>query len=86
MYSRILRAIYKIENNHVFSAVKKGFTLLIPVLLVGSFALLFLNFPIPVFQKFIAEWAGGVLSTSLHFLFDSTVGFMSIYLVVSISY
>lgn len=86
MYSRILRAIYKIENNHVFSAVKKGFTLLIPVLLVGSFALLFLNFPIPVFQKFITEWAGGVLSTSLHFLFDSTVGFMSIYLVVSISY
>lgn len=86
MYTRTLRAIYKIENNHVFSAVKKGFTLLIPVLLVGSFALLFLNFPIPEFQSFIEEWAGGVLSTSLHFLFDSTVGFMSIYLVMSISY
>lgn len=86
MYEKVLRAIYKIENNQILSSVKKGFTLLIPVLLVGSFSLLFLNFPVEAFQDFIDGWAGGILDTALHFIFDSTVGFMSVYLVISISY
>lgn len=86
MYANILKAIYRIENNHIFSSVKKGFTLLIPVLLVGSFSLLFLNFPVEGFRFFVDGFAGGILSTALHFLFDSTVGFMSVYLVISISY
>lgn len=86
MYPKLLRAIYKIENNRIFSSVKKGFTLLIPVLLIGSFSLLFLNFPVAAFQNFISGWAGGIIETLLHFLFDSTVGFMSVYLVISITY
>lgn len=86
MYVKVLKAIYQIENNPIFSSVKKGFTLLIPVLLVGSFSLLFLNFPVEVFRTFIEEWCGGILSSVLHFLFDSTVGFMSVYLVMSIAY
>lgn len=86
MYTRILRVIYKIENNDIFSSIRKGFTLLIPVLLVGSFALLLRNFPMEAFQFFIKEWGGGFLLTVLNFLFDSTVGFMSVYLVMSISY
>ncbi|MBU3875632.1 EAL domain-containing protein [Faecalicatena sp. AGMB00832] len=86
MYLKVLRAIYKIENNQILSSIKKGFILLIPVLLVGSFSLLFLNFPVAAFQNFITGWAGGVMETVLNFLFDSTVGFMSVYLVISISY
>lgn len=86
MYLKALQVIYKIENNQILSSIKKGFTLLIPVLLVGSFSLLFLNFPVAAFQAFIDGWAGGALDTALNFLFDSTVGFMSVYLVISISY
>ncbi|MFQ7553093.1 MAG: hypothetical protein ACLRMZ_25930 [Blautia marasmi] len=86
MYGKVLRTIYRIENNSVISSIRKGFTLLIPALLVGAFALLFRSFPVPVFQTFIEKWAGGVLYQILSFLFDSTVGFMSVYLVMSISY
>ena len=86
MYGKVLRIIYRIENNSIISSVRKGFTLLIPALLVGAFALLFRSFPVPVFQTFIEKWAGGVLHQILSFLFDATVGFMSIYLVMSISY
>ncbi len=86
MYTRLMKLIYKIENNRIFSSIKKGFILLIPVLLVGSFALLFKNFPVPAFQRFLEAGIGAVLLEILNFLFDSTVGFMSVYLVMSISY
>lgn len=86
MYGKVLKIIYRIENNSVISSIRKGFTLLIPALLVGAFALLFRSFPVPAFQTFIEKWAGGVLYQILSFLFDATVGFMSIYLVMSISY
>ena len=86
MYGKVLRIIYRIEINSIISSVRKGFTLLIPALLVGAFALLFRSFPVPAFQTFIEKWAGGVLHQILSFLFDATVGFMSIYLVMSISY
>ena len=68
MYLKALQVIYKIENNQILSSIKKGFTLLIPVLLVGSFSLLFLNFPVAAFQAFIDGWAGGALDTALNFL------------------
>lgn len=45
MYGKVLRIIYRIENNSIISSVRKGFTLLIPALLVGAFALLFRSFP-----------------------------------------
>ncbi|MFQ7501859.1 MAG: hypothetical protein ACLRNP_23440, partial [Blautia coccoides] len=86
MYGKVLKIIYRIENNSVISSIRKGFTLLIPALLVGAFALLFRSFPVPAFQMFIEKWAGGVLYQILSFLFDATVGFMSIYLVMRISY
>ena len=41
MYGKVLKIIYRIENNSVISSIRKGFTLLIPALLVGAFALLF---------------------------------------------
>ena len=86
MYAKIMRFIYKIEHNYIFASIRKGFILLIPFLLIGSFALLLKNFPVAVFQEFIKNWAGGLLLTILNFVFDSTVGFMSAYLVMSISY
>lgn len=35
MYGKVLRIIYRIEINSIISSVRKGFTLLIPALLVG---------------------------------------------------
>ncbi len=86
MYAKLVKFIYKIENNNILSSIKRGFVLLIPVLLIGSFALLFRSFPVSGFQNFLAGWAGGLLLKVLNCLFDSTVGFLSAYLVLSISF
>lgn len=86
MYNTIRKWIYNIENNQVLSAIKKGFLFVIPIVLTGSFALLLLNFPVPVYQEWLASFCGGLFLTLFHFVFDSTSGFISLYLVIAISY
>lgn len=83
---RIRKALYALENNAVLSAIKKGFLLVIPLVLTGSFALLLLNFPLPAYQAFLAGFCGGALPALLHFIIDATTGFLSLYLVLAISY
>ena len=56
---RILKILYAIENCQVLSAIKKGFLLIIPIVLTGSFALLLLNLPIPAYQGFLESLCDG---------------------------
>lgn len=86
MYDRVQGWMYALEHHTVFAAVKKGFLLVIPIVLTGSFALLIRSFPIPAFQEWIAEFGGGFLLRLMNFIFDSTSGFVSLYLVLGISY
>ena len=86
IYTKLLKLSYKIENNNIISSIRKGFILLIPVFLIGAFSVLIQNFPSALFQEFLRGWQGGILYRILEILFDSTVGFMAVYLVISISY
>ncbi len=86
MYSRLLKLVTAIENNSIFSSIKKGFILIIPVLLIGSLSLMVLNLPIDGYRAALEELGGGVLFTILIYLYDTTFGFLSAYIVLSISY
>lgn len=86
MFAHVRKMLFVLENNTVLSAVKKGFLLVIPVVLTGSFALLLLNFPVEAYQDFLASFGGGVLTSLLNFIVGSTTGFLSLYLVMAISY
>ncbi|MBC8569324.1 PTS sugar transporter subunit IIC/EAL domain-containing protein [Zongyangia hominis] len=86
MYQKVERLVYALENNSVLSSIKKGFILLIPILISGSLALLIRSFPLPQMQAFLTTFAGGFLDKLLLYIFDATIGFMSGYLVLSISY
>ena len=76
MFDKIQRWIYAIENNQVLLAIKKGFMLLIPVVLTGSFSLLLSNFPVAAYQDWLASFGGGALLALLGFIFDATTGFI----------
>ena len=86
MYDRVQGWMYALEHHTIFAAVKKGFLLVIPIVLTGSFALLIRSFPIPAFQEWLAGFGGGFLLRLMNFIFDSTSGFVSLYLVLGISY
>lgn len=84
--NRWMKCLYAMENNQVLAAIKKGFLLVLPVVMAGSFALLLRSFPIVDYQDWLASFANGALLDLLNFVYDSTVGFMSLYLVMGISY
>lgn len=73
MYDRVQGWMYALEHHTIFAAVKKGFLLVIPIVLTGSFALLIRSFPIPAFQEWLAGFGGGFLLRLMNFIFDSTL-------------
>lgn len=86
MNHRIYAILSKIENNPVILSVNRGFILMIPILMSGSLALLIRSFPIPAFQEFLSVLAYGGILYLLNCIYDVTFGFISLYLLLSISY
>lgn len=83
MYQKLLDFVYRLEGYPVFASIKRAFLLLVPVVLTGSIAVLIQNFPNALFQDLLA---GGSLFKLLQFIQDSTLGFISVYLLFGISY
>ena len=78
LYGKLLRFTYRLERNPVFASVKRGLLLLTPVLIVGAVALMLRNLPIPGFQEWITAAAGGAVYSTLGFIYDATIGIMSL--------
>lgn len=86
MHPKLVKGIYKIETNAVFSSIKRGFLLLFPVLMAGALVLLVRDFPIPSFQEFLSQLWGGAVRRFLDSAYTATYGFLSAYLVLSVSF
>ena len=52
MYNKLLARLYRLESNRVYSSIKNGFMLIIPLVMIGSFAILLQNLPIPPLLQF----------------------------------
>lgn len=66
-------------------AIKQGLILAIPFLMLGSFALVFNSLPIPIYQSWIAGFAGGRLSAFFTLIYQVTLGSLAIVLTITIS-
>ncbi len=66
-----------------FQAIRQGLILTIPVLLIGSFSLIFLNLPIDPYRDLLASlpWFESVLDIS----YAATMGIFSLYVSVAIA-
>lgn len=64
------------------SIVRSGLLMLIPVLMVGSAALILRSLPISAYQSFISSFARGLLYSVFDFIFKATFGMLSLYMVV----
>lgn len=63
-------------------SVKQGLTLVIPFLILGSFALLFKSFPYPLYQEFITAFLGGRILNILDAVYTITLGSFALLLTV----
>jgi lactose/cellobiose-specific phosphotransferase system IIC component len=74
------------ENNKFLMAVREGLTALIPIIVLGSTVLLFKSFPVPAYQHLILSFCDGILLVIFNFIYDATINFLSIYMVIAICY
>ncbi len=93
MRSGLMRAInrvyhinQKISGIPALIAVRRGLINMIPLLLVGSFALIFLTLPLPGYQEGMRRLFGEQWQNVFRFIQDGTSDIFSLVLVLSISY
>lgn len=81
-----IRLMEKMGNNLLLSSIRRGFTLMIPVMLIGSFALLFYSFPIPQYQNLMETCLGPEWKSFFVYVHDGTISILSLNTAVCISY
>ena len=77
--------IRKAENTTIVSVIRNGLLNMIPVLIIGAFALIIKEFPIPAYKTFINEFAGGFIYNLFNFIYSGTFGVLSVYMTYFIS-
>lgn len=77
--------IDRLENSRLLFSTHKAFIVLLPILMIGSFALTLQNFPLDLVQNFYQTAAGGFLNRVLLCINNVTTGFVSVYLVFGVS-
>lgn len=77
--------VRKVEQLTFIRAVRGGLVNMIPVLIIGAFALVFRFLPIDAYRNFIQSFAGGVLDKVFLYVNSATFGVLSVYMTYSIS-
>lgn len=79
------KLLYKMDNSRSINAIRRGFIMVIPLLMLGSFALLLKEFPIAPYQEFIKNAFSGAFYKMFVFIHDATLGMISIYVTLAVS-
>lgn len=77
---------FHLKNTVLFSALRQGMVLAIPFLMAGSIALVIKSFPVEAYQTFLASFLGGTVCQLLNLVYQSTLGALSLVLLITISY
>lgn len=80
----MMKSFYKIESSHLLSIVRRGLTMMVPILVVGAVAYAILNFPNEAFRFLITE-KFTIVSRLLENIYQGTFGMFSMGLVISLS-
>ncbi len=76
----------RIGSQRHLVAVRDGFVSIMPLIIIGSFAILINNFPVPAFQNFMANIFGSNWTAIGGNVWDGSFAILSLLVVGSISY
>lgn len=85
LLDRLDRRFERLESITMVQAVRSGLVMAIPVLLVGSFALVLRNLPIEAYQAFLGSFLNGFLAEIFAFIYNGTYGMLSLIMTLTIS-
>lgn len=83
--TRLYTITGRIENLTAVRTVRAGLVTLIPVLIIGAFALIGKTLPLEGYQRFLQSGVGGVLLQLFDLVYSATFGVLSVYMTYSIS-
>ncbi|MBO7085542.1 MAG: PTS sugar transporter subunit IIC, partial [Bacilli bacterium] len=83
--NRLLNFSIKVQQVRLVRAIRDGLVNMIPVLIIGAFALILKTFPVKAYLSFIESFAGGFILSLLDFVYNATFGMLSVYMAFSIS-
>lgn len=78
-------SISRFQNSIFARSIRHGLTLAIPFLIMGSFSLLFRNFPIDAYQNAVNSWMNGASSSLFHTMYQISLGSLALVLTITIS-
>lgn len=81
---KVMPIAMKLDNNRYLSAVKNSFMAAMPLLIVGSFFVLFANLPIPAYTTFMAHTFGETWQSMFNVPNDISMNLMAVYVVLGI--
>lgn len=81
---QIVKCFYKIESSHLLCIIRRGLTMLVPVLVIGAIAYAILYFPNTDFRNWITEEVP-MISWFLETVYQGTFGIFSMGLVIALS-
>lgn len=85
-FDKLLKLNLVLDRCKFLSSIKKAFSTLIPIFLLGSICLILLNFPIPTVQNFLKTTLQGSINEILFLIYNATFGLISLYVIIALTY
>ena len=82
---KLLNLSIRVQQFRLVRAIRDGLVNMIPILIIGAFALIFKTFPVAAYLTFIENFLGGFLLNLFNFVYNATFGMLSVYMTFSIS-
>lgn len=73
------------ESSKVLQAIRNGLVLVMPILIVGSFAMALRSLPVKGYQDFIQSFCMGIIYNILSLIYSATFGLLALYATFGIS-
>ncbi len=81
----LISLLHRWEQTMSVRTIRSGLVNMIPVLIIGAFALILQTFPVEAYQDLIATLAGGFFLDLLKLIYSATFGVLSLYMTIFIS-
>ncbi len=85
LVNSIVEVTEKIEKMSAVRIIRDGLITMIPILMIGAFALVLRDLPVKFYQNFITSFLNGAFATLFNIAFNATFGVMAIYMTISFS-
>ena len=84
--SRLFEVSDYFDESNALTAVRQGMIMTIPLLVVGSMALMLKSMPIPAYQEILPKLLGGKLVEMLSFIQSASFGLLAVALALATSF